>query len=100
MICDLKNDLRKTMQSFTELVTWGEETKLELEAKVNEIETKNKEIHCLKEEISLLKDYKCDCCCTSFPEEGYLKKHIYTVHEGHKDYKCKSCGKSYSEANQ
>jgi len=27
-----------------------------------------------------------------------LKKHIHTVHEGHKDHKCKSWGKSFSEA--
>ena len=25
-----------------------------------------------------------------------MKRHIQTVHEGHKDYKCESCGKSFS----
>ena len=27
-----------------------------------------------------------------------LKKHINTIHLGHKDYKCEFCGKSFSEA--
>ena len=35
-----------------------------------------------------------------FTEDGSLKKHIRTIHEGHKDYKCESCGKSFSHANQ
>ena len=26
-----------------------------------------------------------------------MKKHIYTIHEGHKDHKCESCGKSFSQ---
>ena len=28
---------------------------------------------------------------------GNLKRHIHTVHEGHKDNKCESCGKSFSQ---
>ena len=39
---------------------------------------------------------KCGSCGKSFSERGKLKKHIHTVHEGHKDYKCESCGKSFS----
>ena len=27
-----------------------------------------------------------------------LKKHIYTIHEGHKDFKCESCKKLFSKA--
>ena len=44
------------------------------------------------------KDYKCVSCGKSYSVAGSLKKHIHTVHEGHKDYKCESCGKSYSVA--
>ena len=39
---------------------------------------------------------KCAYCGNSFTRAGVLRKHIYTVHEGHKDYKCESCGKSFS----
>ena len=34
-----------------------------------------------------------------FYDNGDLKKHIHTVHEGKKDYKCESCGKSFSKRN-
>ena len=27
-----------------------------------------------------------------------MRKHIHTVHEGHKDHKCESCGKSFTSA--
>ena len=40
--------------------------------------------------------YECDSCGKSFSEKGKLKRHIYTVHEGHRDYKCESCEKSFS----
>ena len=40
----------------------------------------------------------CDTCGKSFSQAGYLKKHIYTIHEGHIDHKCESCGKSFSQA--
>ena len=41
---------------------------------------------------------KCESCGKLFSEAGYLKKHIRTVHEGHKDHKCESCDKSFSQA--
>ena len=31
-----------------------------------------------------------------FSQAQHLKKHIHTIHEGHKDYKCDSCGKLFS----
>jgi len=31
------------------------------------------------------RDYECDSCGKSFSESGNLKRHIHTVHEGHKD---------------
>ena len=34
-------------------------------------------------------DYKCKSCDKSFSQWQNLKKHILTIHEGHKDYKCK-----------
>ena len=47
------------------------------------------------------KSYKCNKeeCGRSFTRENSLKKHIHTVHEGHKDYNCESCGKSFSRSN-
>ena len=44
------------------------------------------------------KDYKCESCGKSFAEAGSLRKHIHRIHEGHKDHKCESCGKSFSQA--
>ena len=38
------------------------------------------------------------CDHKSFYQAGDLKKHIKTVHEGHKDHKCGSCSKSYFQA--
>ena len=32
----------------------------------------------------------------SFSQTEDLKKHIHTVHEGHKNHKCETCGKSFS----
>ena len=43
---------------------------------------------------------KCDSCGKSFSTAQYLKKHIHTVHEGHKDYNCDSCRKSFHHAQQ
>ena len=44
------------------------------------------------------KDYKCEACGKSYSTAQYLKEHIHTVHDGHKDYKCDSCGKSFPHA--
>ena len=44
------------------------------------------------------KNYKCESCDKSFSQGVHLKKHINIVHEGHKDYKCESCGKSFMQA--
>ena len=32
----------------------------------------------------------------SFTQACNLRKHIKTIHEGHKDYKCEFCEKSFS----
>ena len=37
-------------------------------------------------------------CCQEKKMAKNLKKHINTIHLGHKDYKCEFCGKSFSEA--
>ena len=41
---------------------------------------------------------KCHSCGKSFTAAQTLKKHIYTVHEGHKDYECDTCDKTFSQA--
>ena len=38
-------------------------------------------------------NYKCESCGKSFSSAQILKKHIHTIHEGHKDHKCDTCGK-------
>ena len=43
---------------------------------------------------------ECQSCGKSFSTAASLKKHLYTVHDGHKDYNCESCGKSFSEGNK
>ena len=42
-------------------------------------------------------EHKCGSCSKSFIQACHLKRHIHTVHEGHKDYHCKSCSKSFSQ---
>ena len=42
---------------------------------------------------------KCEYCANSFTHARSLRKHIYTIHEGHKDYKCESCEKSFSRVD-
>ena len=58
--------------------------------------------HQLKKHIHTVheghKDYKCEFCGKSFFRHDYLKRHVYRTHEGHKDYKCESCGKSFTSA--
>ena len=34
--------------------------------------------------------HKCKPCGKSFTQKGGLKRHIDTIHKGHKDYKCDS----------
>ena len=46
---------------------------------------------------SQLKGHKCKSCGKSFSRVDHLKRHIKTVHEGHKDHKCESCSKSVSQ---
>ena len=36
-------------------------------------------------------------CGKSFTQAGNLRKHIKTVHEGHKNHKCNSSEKSFSQ---
>ena len=40
--------------------------------------------------------YFCESCCKSFSRADNLKRHIQTVHEGHKDHKCEFCKKKFS----
>ena len=44
------------------------------------------------------KDHNCEYCGKSFSQARNLKNHIHTIHEGHKDNKCESCDKSFSKA--
>ena len=43
------------------------------------------------------KDYKCDFCNKLFNQESNLKKHVYAIHVGHKGFKCEFCGKLFSQ---
>ena len=52
----------------------------------------------MKHHMKTMQDHKCESCGKSFSQKMNLKRHIHTVHEGHKDYKCESCGKSFSGA--
>ena len=45
-------------------------------------------------------DLTCSSCGKSFPRASNLKRHIHTVHEGHKDYKCDTCDKSFTEGSK
>ena len=45
------------------------------------------------------KDYECESCDKSFSDAQNLKKHTHTVHKGHKDYKCDSCEKLFSRGD-
>ena len=47
----------------------------------------------------IVHDHRCESCSKSFYSEGILKRHIHTIHEGHKGYKCKSCGKSFVDGS-
>ena len=42
------------------------------------------------------KDYTCESCEKSFTSAQNFKKHIVTIHEGRKDYKCNSCDKAFT----
>ena len=42
--------------------------------------------------------HKCNTCSKIFTRQNNLKRHINTIHEGHKDYICGSCDKSFSQA--
>ena len=57
----------------------------------------------LKKHITVHEDHKkhkCESCGKSFSQAETLKKHIDSVHEGHKDgdHECVSCHKSFSQA--
>ena len=67
--------------------------------KMNNKSTKSQHLDCqTTEDDDKSKLMICNICTKTFSKSGHLKRHIYTVHEGHKDYKCESCGKSFSEA--
>ena len=44
------------------------------------------------------KDFKCEICQKVFTSNGSLKNHIKMIHEGRKDYKCEICEKEFSTA--
>ena len=44
----------------------------------------------------MLQRFKYDSCVKLFTHVGNVRRHIKTVHEGHKDSKCDSYGKSFS----
>ena len=63
----------------------------------NEVITINHSISSPKKSVLLIKGHKCVSCGKSFSAAHVLKRHIYTVHEGHKDHKCESCSKTFSQ---
>ena len=48
--------------------------------------------------LSCNKDSKCEFCGKSYFDAGTLRRHIRTIHEGHKYYQCKSCDKPFIRA--
>ena len=44
--------------------------------------------------------FQCQNCSKLYSSKDYLKRHIYSVHEGHKDYKCDICNKSFSQNHE
>ena len=42
-----------------------------------------------------VKNFSCKDCGKKFTADRNMKRHIYTVHEGHKDYKCKHCNQYF-----
>ena len=43
------------------------------------------------------KNTHCEICGKIFESEGYLERHIQSVHEGVKKFKCDSCAKTFSK---
>ena len=54
----------------------------------------------MKETSSQNVNKKCELCGKTFCNEGYLKEHINSVHEGIKSFKCDTCGKAFSRAGK
>ena len=48
-------------------------------------------------EKKVAKNFQCQNCSKLYSSKDYLKRHIYSVHEGHKDYECDICNKSFSQ---
>ena len=69
----------------------------------NEPEEKKEEGTFINGQVKLSKHkeviHKCESCGKSFTQGYSLKKHIHTIHEGHKDHKCEYCGKSFTHAH-
>ena len=102
------NDSSKSLETTTNLKNDAKnvhKTKIDESATANKCESCSKSFsraHGLKKHIHTIhqghKDHKCESCGKSFSQAGYLKRHIHIVHEGHKDHKCESCGKEFSQA--
>ena len=64
------------------------QTKIQMEAEFKN----NMASQPVSEEFEILvKVHECKQCTKTFSRAGGLKRHIHTIHKGHKDYKCESC---------
>ena len=46
------------------------------------------------------KPFKCDICSKDFAENGNLKRHFTSVHEGEKPHKCDICDANFTQKSK